>query len=84
MQRIPSSSCAKKGTVDVDILVTLRNGDRKIMKLSRIVNTFLANIPLLYSLETSENQKFVFRGYRSGILARKGHIILLRLDIGNA
>ena len=84
MQRIPGSSGAKKGTVDVDILLTLRHGDRKIMKLSRIVSTFLANIPLLYSLETSENQKFVFRGYRSETLARKGHIILLRLDTDNA
>ena len=25
-QRIPEPSCAKKGTVDIDILVTSRNG----------------------------------------------------------
>ena len=31
-QRIPESSCARKETVDVDILVTSRNGDRKIMQ----------------------------------------------------
>ena len=30
-QRIPESSCGKKETVDIDILVTSRNGDRKIM-----------------------------------------------------
>ena len=30
-QRIPDSSCATKETVDRDILVTSRNGDRKIM-----------------------------------------------------
>ena len=30
-QRIPWSSCAKKETVDIDILVTSTNGDRKIM-----------------------------------------------------
>ena len=30
-QRIPESSCARKETVDIDILVTSRNGDRKIM-----------------------------------------------------
>ena len=30
-QRIPASSCARKETVDTDILVTSRNGDRKIM-----------------------------------------------------
>ena len=28
-QRIPESSCAKKETVDIDILVISRNGDRK-------------------------------------------------------
>ena len=27
-QRIPESSCARKETVDIDILVTSRNGDR--------------------------------------------------------
>ena len=29
-QRIPESSCARKENVDIDILVTSRNGDRKI------------------------------------------------------
>ena len=28
-QRIPESSCARKETADIDILVTYRNGDRK-------------------------------------------------------
>ena len=31
-QRIPEFSCARKETVDTDILVTPRNGDRKIMQ----------------------------------------------------
>ena len=31
-QRIPDSSCERKETVYIDILVTSRNGDRKIMK----------------------------------------------------
>ena len=31
-QRIPESSFARKETVDIDILVTSRNGDRKIMQ----------------------------------------------------
>ena len=31
-QRIPEFSCARKETVDIDILVTSRNGDRKIMQ----------------------------------------------------
>ena len=30
-QRNPESICARKETVDVDILVTSRSGDRKIM-----------------------------------------------------
>ena len=29
-QKIPESSCAGKETVDIDILVTSRDGDRKI------------------------------------------------------
>ena len=35
-QRIPESSCARKETVDIDILGTSRNGDRKIMQSIRI------------------------------------------------
>ena len=34
-QRIPESSCARKETVDIDILVISRNGDRKIMQSIR-------------------------------------------------
>ena len=37
-QRIPESSCARKGTVEIDILVTSRNGDRKIMQSIRITS----------------------------------------------
>ena len=33
-QRIPEFSCARKGTVDIDILVTSRNGDKKSCNLS--------------------------------------------------
>ena len=35
-QRIPVTSCARKETVDKDILVTSRNDDRKIMQSFRI------------------------------------------------
>ena len=35
-QRIPESSCARKETVDIDILVISRNGGRKIMQSIRI------------------------------------------------
>ena len=35
-QRIPEFSRARKKTVDIDILLTSRNGDRKIMQSIRI------------------------------------------------
>ena len=38
-QRILESSCTRKETVDIDILVTCRNGDRKIMQTIRIMST---------------------------------------------
>ena len=34
-QRIPEFSCARKETVDIGILVTSRNGDRKTMESIR-------------------------------------------------
>ena len=34
-QRTPEFSCARKETVDIDILVTSRNDDRKIMQSIR-------------------------------------------------
>ena len=37
-QRIPESSCARKETVDIDIFVTSRNGDRKIMQSIRVTS----------------------------------------------
>ena len=37
-QRIPESSCVRKETVDIDILVTSRNGERKIMQSIRITS----------------------------------------------
>ena len=37
-QRIRERCCAKKETVDIYILVTSRNGDRKIMKFIRITS----------------------------------------------
>ena len=37
-QRIPESSCARKETVEIDILVTSRNGDGKIMQSIRVTN----------------------------------------------
>ena len=37
-QRISESSCARKETVDIGILLTSRNGDRKNMQSIRITN----------------------------------------------
>ena len=37
-QRIPELDCARKETVDIDILVTSRNGDRKIMQSIKIMS----------------------------------------------
>ena len=37
-QRIPEFSRNKKETVDIDILVTSKNGDRKIMQFIRITS----------------------------------------------
>ena len=37
-QRIPEFSCARKETVDIDILVTFRNVHRKIMQSIRITS----------------------------------------------
>ena len=35
-QRTSESSCVRKETIDIDILVKSRNGDRKIMQSIRI------------------------------------------------
>ena len=37
-----------------------------------VINPFLTNVPILYSLKTLENQKFtgVFRGYKMRALTR--------------
>ena len=37
-QRIPEFSCARKETADIDILVTSRNRDRKILQSTRITS----------------------------------------------
>ena len=37
-QRIPESSFVRKETVDIDILVTSRNGDKNVMQSIRITS----------------------------------------------
>ena len=43
-QRIPEFSCARKETVDIDILVIFRNGDGKIMQSIRIASRTTSRI----------------------------------------
>ena len=43
-QRIPGSNCAREETVDVDILVTSRDVDRKFMQSIRITSRHLSRI----------------------------------------
>ena len=43
-QRIREFSCVRKETVDIDILVTSRNGERKIMQSSRITSRPISRI----------------------------------------
>ena len=38
-QRIPESSCARKETIHIDILITSRNGDTKMMQSIRITTS---------------------------------------------
>ena len=37
-QRIPEPSCARKETVDIEILITYRKGDGKVMQPFRITS----------------------------------------------
>ena len=41
--RIPESSCARKQTVDIDILVTSRNGDRIFTQSIRTMSISILN-----------------------------------------
>ena len=49
-----------------------------ISQITVSVNPFPANVPILHSLKTTENQRFsgIFRGYKMGILARNGLILI--------
>ena len=40
-QRVPEFSCARKETVDIEILLTSRNGNRKFMQSIRIMSVDL-------------------------------------------
>ena len=44
--RIPESSCERKKTVDIDIFVTAKNGDRRIMKSIGIISDFKETEPV--------------------------------------
>ena len=38
LKAIPGSSCARKEAVDIDMLITSTNGDRKIMQSLELVD----------------------------------------------
>ena len=59
---IPESSCARKETADIDILVTSRNGDRKIMQyiISPYLyqsNTYRKDLSRLHFNDESRSQE---------------------------
>ena len=54
MQIIPESSCARKETVDIDIPVASKNGDRKIMQSIRITSRLPRRKGSRTSLTSSE------------------------------
>ena len=47
-----------------------------IKGITRLINPFPTNVPILYPLKTPENQRLsrVFRGYKIGTLAKNGLI----------
>ena len=55
-QRIPEPSCGRKETVDIDILVIFRNGDRKIMQFIRI--TSRPTLTMMMSHISTMSQEF--------------------------
>ena len=67
--RIPEFSCARKETVDIDILVTSRNGDRKIMQSIRIksrpqlISIIELNVTSKLDLETFINKCYINKKY---------------------
>ena len=52
-QKIPGSSCRRKETVDIDILVTSKNDDRKIVHSIRITSS-----PLLRKRKWNQLSQF--------------------------
>ena len=53
-QRIPESSCAWKETVDIDIFVISRNGDKKIIQSFRITSRPFSRIRKWNQLRCSD------------------------------
>ena len=80
-QRIPEPCCARKETVDIDVLVTSRNGDRKIMQSIRSmsrppsrknywetedISLHTKNFPFVHS---GKHYEFLVRIYKLGKLS---------------
>ena len=57
--RSPESSYARRETVDIDILVTSRNGDRKMMQSIRIMSRPpLTSLPFIQTMKAKDLFKF--------------------------
>ena len=72
------SRCVKQELVGFYIIRTLAlyhlNLDLFLVKRKLRINPFLANVPILYPLKTTESSWLsgVFSGYKMGTLARNG------------
>ena len=64
-QIIPGSSCAGKETVDIDILVISRNGDRQIMQSIRTMSRLPSRIR--NSGQSSQFDEHQINTYRKGL-----------------
>ena len=66
-QRIPESSCATKETVDIDIFVKSRNGDRKIMQSIRITSRPTSKKREVEPVEPAVNKMCQSKTYRKDL-----------------
>ena len=66
-QKIPGSSCARKETVDIDTLVTSRNGDRKVMESIRITSRPPSRIREVEPAEQVQMNIYQSNAYRKNL-----------------
>ena len=66
-QRIPEFSCARKETVDIDILVTSSDGERKIMQSIRITTRPPSEIKEVEPVEPVQMNIYQSNPYRKDL-----------------